>query len=490
MKYSLILFIMILGLSSLIESKPKKTSSKFEGDFEFVDEDDKGNQPKQATMSEKKKWIHDPSSDLCKPLNCKKKELCLLEDAYTAVCVSKKELHRNRDEIVSKTKFLEAEAKRTADLEDTDELQVQEETEDEDSPDDDVFYDTEDKELDEENCKPCPVVKPTFLCGSDNRTYSSLCHISEIKKQQRMVDRINAFNAKYQKTMQQTQNNLKQQQSNSGSRSNNKGELMKSNRLNDNNIDTTYKFTPEDVHYDNKHYKYIKYTSYENNNIDSNNEKSHKSIPKTASIEDNHKILLYNEVIEKPSNYKNQLKENSQNQKFDKLTQTECKPQQLTAIGNRLLDWFSVIMTDTKKRHTRIEKTKVHFPLTCKMEAKWMFGHLDLNSDGLLSAQEMYDLEHDQNEKCIKPFIDNCDTESDMNLTPREWCRCFEKTDRPCAAVRRRLTGDLVGSYAPDCDIQGFYKSTQCHSSVGETDDDDDDDDDSLEGSADRLLIF
>lgn len=38
----------------------------------------------------------------------------------------------------------------------------------------------------------------------------------------------------------------------------------------------------------------------------------------------------------------------------------------------------------------------VHFPPTCKMEAKWMFGHLDLNSDGLLSAQEMYDLEHDQ----------------------------------------------------------------------------------------------
>lgn len=25
-----------------------------------------------------------------------------------------------------------------------------------------------------------------------------------------------------------------------------------------------------------------------------------------------------------------------------------------------------------------------------------MFGHLDLNSDGLLSTQEMYDLEHDQ----------------------------------------------------------------------------------------------
>lgn len=34
--------------------------------------------------------------DLCKPLNCKKKELCLLEDAFTAVCVSKKELHKNK----------------------------------------------------------------------------------------------------------------------------------------------------------------------------------------------------------------------------------------------------------------------------------------------------------------------------------------------------------------------------------------------------------
>ncbi|KAJ8957273.1 hypothetical protein NQ318_007837 [Aromia moschata] len=26
-------------------------------------------------------------------------------------------------------------------------------------------------------CKPCPVVKPIFLCGSDNRTYSSLCRL-------------------------------------------------------------------------------------------------------------------------------------------------------------------------------------------------------------------------------------------------------------------------------------------------------------------------
>lgn len=26
-------------------------------------------------------------------------------------------------------------------------------------------------------CKTCPIVKPVFLCGSDNRTYSSLCRL-------------------------------------------------------------------------------------------------------------------------------------------------------------------------------------------------------------------------------------------------------------------------------------------------------------------------
>lgn len=85
-----------------------------------------------------------------------------------------------------------------------------------------------------------------------------------------------------------------------------------------------------------------------------------------------------------------------------------------------------------------------HFPAACKIEAKWMFGHLDINNDGLLSTSELFDLEHDQNERCIKPFIDNCDVDNDGNISTREWCRCFEKTDRPCAAVRRRIKYDLL----------------------------------------------
>lgn len=84
-----------------------------------------------------------------------------------------------------------------------------------------------------------------------------------------------------------------------------------------------------------------------------------------------------------------------------------------------------------------------HFPAACKVEAKWMFGHLDVSDDGTLTMSELYDLEHDQNEHCIKPFIDTCDLDNDSSLSPREWCRCFEKTDRPCAAVRRRIKLDM-----------------------------------------------
>jgi len=74
-----------------------------------------------------------------------------------------------------------------------------------------------------------------------------------------------------------------------------------------------------------------------------------------------------------------------------------------------------------------------------------MFQHLDLDADDQLSLQELYDLEHDQSEKCIKPFLDACDADHDIFVSPHEWCRCFEKTDRPCAAVKRRISPDLLG---------------------------------------------
>ncbi|KMQ91648.1 testican-like protein, partial [Lasius niger] len=63
-----------------------------------------------------------------------------------------------------------------------------------DSDDDDAFFDSEDDDDDQDEpkvalynicmskeirevCQECPVVKPTFLCGNDNRTYSSPCRL-------------------------------------------------------------------------------------------------------------------------------------------------------------------------------------------------------------------------------------------------------------------------------------------------------------------------
>ncbi|EFN60758.1 hypothetical protein EAG_00491, partial [Camponotus floridanus] len=52
-----------------------------------------------------------------------------------------------------------------------------------------------------------------------------------------------------------------------------------------------------------------------------------------------------------------------------------------------------------------------HFPIGCQSEVRWMFGHLDSDNDSRLSLSELYGLEHDQNEPCLKPFLDSCDTD-------------------------------------------------------------------------------
>ncbi|XP_004530080.1 proteoglycan Cow isoform X3 [Ceratitis capitata] len=539
------LVLMSSGLSGA-EAKKKKYVGENGGDFEFIDEINKNSQaPSKSSNGERKRWIHDPTSDLCRPLNCKKREICLLEDEYSAVCVSKRDLHKNRDEIITKAKYLEEEAaKRRASKDiannnininnnnnndnDNDDEDAKNFSSDEDSREDDVFYENnntaggdKDDEEDEDNCKPCPVAKPTFLCGADNRTYSSLCRLdyhncihstsiriackgfcpckenADGKRLQRISERQSAFNAKYKKTIEQQQQQQQQQQKQQMQQ-----QLMYKDNNNNNNI-----------------------LDSSNDNLDNtlNSNNFNAIMDDNQYPEDKHKIRGYNEVVEKPQKYN----KNSMNNGFPSKS-PECKPQQLTAIGNRLLDWFSVIMADSKKRRQHSQKSKAHFPPACKTEAKWMFGHLDLNNDGYLSLQEMYDLEHDQNERCIKPFIDTCDLDQDNSINTREWCRCFEKTDRPCAAVRRRIAGDFageIGAYAPDCDIQGFYKPTQCHNSVGVcwcvdkhgvefantrtrgkpncesvvnnasslTSDDEDeetDDDDSAEGSADQMLVF
>ncbi|EFN85465.1 hypothetical protein EAI_14810, partial [Harpegnathos saltator] len=77
--------------------------------------------------------------ELCRPLNCKKKELCLLEDTFTAVCVSKKELHKSGDIVIPKSRVVQQRRLRT-------ETSV-------DSDDDDAFFDSEDDDEDQDESK-------------------------------------------------------------------------------------------------------------------------------------------------------------------------------------------------------------------------------------------------------------------------------------------------------------------------------------------------
>lgn len=455
-KMKLIFFFVVVGI--LAYSSDAKRKRKFEGDFEFAEEDD----TKTSKVGEKKRWIHDPSSDLCRPLNCKKKEMCLLEDAFTAVCVSKKELQKNGDVVIPKSMLS---------TEDVNKRRERQDSRDEDA-DDDVFYDTEDDPEDDNDedlndsvaCKPCPVVKPIFLCGADNRTYSSLCRLdyhncihhtsirvackgfcpckeneAHLRKKQRQSERLNSFMNKYKAT-------LDKKGTVSSSLSGDKSiQPMRSDK---------YTFTPQDFKYDNKHYKYIKYTKYnkDNNNI--------------LYAEDKERQRGYNDVLD------NKLYSNSIGTLIPATPPAkQCSPAALQAMGNRLLDWFSVVMVDSSKRRRSHPKSKsktiTHFPSSCKVEVRWMFQHLDINSDGYLSLQELYDLEHDQSEVCLQPFLQQCDSDHDVNVTPNEWCRCYQRTERPCAAVKRKITPELQGVYIPDCDSQGYYRSTQCHTAIG-----------------------
>ncbi|XP_022179453.1 proteoglycan Cow isoform X1 [Myzus persicae] len=446
--------VLLLLIACAADAKKKW---KADEDFEFEEEN-----PKPANdigkFGEKKRWIHDPNSDLCTPLRCKKKELCLLEDAYTAVCVSKKEIHKNGDVIISREKFMAEEAARKKALEealaeDEDDEDDGDDIEEDEEDDDDIFYDSGiSSSLSTNNrCNPCPVMKPTFLCGSDNRTYSSLCrldyhnclHTTNIKvnckgfcpckeqedverKKQKQAERMTNFMNKYKATLESEK-------------------LKQSTVAPVSKYEEKYIFAPEDFKYENKHYKYIKY-------IKNNNQITKNSV--FESVKDKRHEKMDNEVIAT-----NQVSHPSWNK--------DCPPSALQSMGDRLLDWFSVIMADAKRRRTKNKGKAVKFINGCKWEVRWMYQHLDLDSDGKLSLQELYDLEHDKNEMCIKPFLDTCDTDGDIFVSPYEWCRCFDKTDRPCTAIKRRISPNALGVYVPACDAEGYYEHTQCHSSVG-----------------------
>ncbi|XP_012276551.1 proteoglycan Cow [Orussus abietinus] len=390
---------------------------KFDGDFEFAEEDD----TRAPKAGDKKRWIYDPKNKLCRSLTCEKKEICLMEDSVTAVCVSTKKLLKYGDVLVpSRAQQHRSRMDATVDA---------------DAEDDDAFYDSEDDYEDQEEtkCQECPVIKPVFLCGNDNRTYSSPCRL----RYHNCIHSTSVYvmcagfcpckrfdlHSPGKKLQMQMQKSL----------------TGKTSR----NRDIT--LTPRDFNYDNHHYQYLKYS------------KRAKALALSNRRDD--RQPMNNEVTEKtPSALRPAYNSHAQSTSKN----GECPPSGKPAMANRLLDWFSVVMADAKHRRQR-SKAKGHFPPGCQSEVRWMFGHLDLDGDGRISLSELYGLEHDQNEPCLKPFLDACDIDGDIFVSGPEWCGCFSKAERPCAAVRRRSSPEV----APSCDSRGYYRTTQCHRDLG-----------------------
>ncbi|KAG1653403.1 Proteoglycan Cow [Nymphon striatum] len=319
--------------------------------------------------------------ELCQNVRCSKHERCVVKNSHEAICI------RNRKHKVKNKKKKEVEKIK--------------------------------------HCKRCPVVvSSSFVCGSDNQTYSSICRLEYFNCVHKTSSKVQC--KEFCPCSSPTDLKMKNKK---------KEKVTRWSGILDKYQATVSKNKSQRKVHKHKTSKF----SYGKNEY----KKPHKKVD--------------NEILkkEKPSKTLNSVK--------------ECTKKDLKIMGNRLLDWFSVIKSNsnihTKLNETSSHKKRTKFP-RCLTEVRWMFEYLDKNEDENLSLKELYSLEHDEHEHCIKPFLDKCDSNKDIFLQPYEWCKCFDKTERPCAAMRSRARG-LLGAYIPDCDEHGFFKSTQCHSSVG-----------------------
>ncbi|XP_012552749.1 proteoglycan Cow [Bombyx mori] len=359
-------------------------------DFEFDDDSDPASSSTSrdsnvAHSRRPRRYIYDPHNSLCHSLVCKKREVCLLRDAFTALCATKKDIIRKGDVIVTATaNSWEAPAR---DREDDEE---------------DVFYDSAardtDADLDNDENKPdrcvgCPVRgRGEFLCGSDNRTYSSLCRLDLHNCVHRNKKPVTLACRGFCPCPSTPRRNRRPHQ------------RQRPTRRNFNEYDDDWR---------------------------------------RRKMESSH-----NEV----------LPERTSRRRQSQATEG-CA---LDKMANRLLDWFSVLMDEAAEKAPSEEG----FPNDCKPEVRWMFAHLDTDGDGILSADNLYSLRHDERERCLRPFLSSCGG-AGGDVTRAAWCACLRRAARPCTALARAHPQPHAGAYVPSCDARGFYRPRQCHAALG-----------------------
>ncbi|CAH0605666.1 unnamed protein product [Chrysodeixis includens] len=180
--HSFVRAVTLAALLALAAAAARRTDQ----DFEFDDDADGGAAEAGVGHARRpRRYVYDPHNSLCRSLVCKKREVCLLRDAFTALCATKKDILRRGDIIVAASSGSGAVWER--------EPETRGSEWERDGDDDDVFYDASarddaDTDLDADDAKRCVGCGPatgggggaagaSFLCGSDNRTYSSLCRL-------------------------------------------------------------------------------------------------------------------------------------------------------------------------------------------------------------------------------------------------------------------------------------------------------------------------
>ncbi|TKR86885.1 hypothetical protein L596_011389 [Steinernema carpocapsae] len=145
----------------------------------------------------------------------------------------------------------------------------------------------------------------------------------------------------------------------------------------------------------------------------------------------------------------------------------ECNVKALHSMGFRMLQWAGAMY------HSHDSISTAEMPkhrAVCRAEVAWMFTQWDGNNDGELTLRELYPLEADQREKCLKEFLDHCDTEPGTSkvITVDEWCDCMNWADHyekepACHAEKYGKDPHEEGAFHPRCDLDGFYRPEQCH---------------------------
>jgi len=145
----------------------------------------------------------------------------------------------------------------------------------------------------------------------------------------------------------------------------------------------------------------------------------------------------------------------------------DCSHEELTAMSARMLKWFGDIHEGEQRSEFRLP----HHHISCLPEVGWMFGRLDGDENGVLSPQELWSIEHDQYEPCLRQVIDRCDQNADQDINVDEWCDCFqysghERDEPPCHKARHDIDPHLIGAFLPRCDVDGYYRTAQCHEGI------------------------